>query len=65
MNGKFQEFLGKELSRREFLKLVAGTLLVAVGFNNFIAYFMSAHRQKVESNNQPATHGFGASKFGR
>lgn len=65
MNAKLQEFLGKELSRRDFLKLVAGSLIMAVGINNFVAYFMNFNRPKIESSSQPVTHGFGASKFGR
>lgn len=59
-----QEILAKELSRRDFLKLVGGALLMAVGVQNFLSYF-STFKASSSKEVAPSSHGFGAHRFGR
>ncbi len=65
MKTHIHDILSKELSRRDFLKLVGGSLILVMGVNSFIAYLANFNRPKIQSHNTPSTHGFGASKFGK
>ena len=66
MRGNIHAILEKELSRRDFLKLVAGLLLATFGIHNIIQYVISKVGTPTTSRPaNPTSHGFGSSKFGR
>jgi hypothetical protein len=62
MEKHVKELIGREVSRKDFLKLLAGGAVVLFGLNNLIAYFMQAKHSQPGS--LPTTHGFGSRKFG-
>ena len=64
---ELQELFARQLTRKEFIKLLGVALLSMVGVNNFIAMLnKSAKRnpEKAVAENVQAAKGFGASKFG-
>ena len=64
MNDKYQEFIGKELSRKDFLKFIGGGIVVLFGMSNFINYLSHFHRTGTPKVAVEANHGFGTRKFG-
>lgn len=63
-----KKLLQKEMSRGEFLQFVGGSVIVLLGFGNFIAMisrFVKTGEQPVtiETKRDPS-HGFGSRKFG-
>lgn len=55
-----------QLSRKEFLRYTLGLLLAIFGVSNFInAILRTSQRHNGAPSAPSATHGFGASKFGR
>lgn len=65
MKTQLNEFLNKELSRRDFLKMLAGALVMAIGVQNFITYFSHYNHSSTTPKIEAPSHGFGSSKFGR
>lgn len=65
MNTRLQTILAKELSRRDFLKFIAGAMLLAVGVRNFMAYVSNFKKSETPVLNDANAHGFGSRKFGR
>lgn len=64
MNDKYQDLIGKEVSRKDFLKLLGGGVIVLFGMSNFISYLLHFQRTgspKVITDNR---HGFGSRTFG-
>lgn len=65
MNTRLEDILGKELSRRDFLKVIAGSLLLVMGAQNLISYIANFKPTEARPARDTAAHGFGSSKFGR
>lgn len=64
MNQKYQELIGKELSRKDFLKFIGGGIIVLFGMSNFINYLLHFQRTGSPRVTVEAHHGFGTRKFG-
>ncbi len=64
MNDKYQELIGKELSRKDFLKLIGGGIVVLLGVSNFVNYLLHFQRTSPSRVTVEAQHGFGSRKFG-
>ena len=64
MNEKYQELIGKELSRKDFLKFIGGGIIVLFGMSNFISYLSHFHRTGTPKTITDSAHGFGSRKFG-
>lgn len=62
MNVVKEKILTQEVTRKQFLQLLAGGGLTLLGFSNFLSFF------KVVTQSPAATttdqHGFGSRKFG-
>lgn len=65
MNTRLQTVLSKELSRRDFLKLVAGAILMVVGIQNFMSYLSNFKKSDTPVLSDANAHGFGSRKFGK
>lgn len=63
MNEKYQEIVGRELSRKDFLKLIGGGIIVLFGMNNLINY-VAHFRTSTPKATVESSHGFGTRKFG-
>lgn len=66
MKNEIQERLTQELSRKQFLQLIGGALLMVFGFNNLVALLLGkkpGHNVFIQQSIE-ARHGFGSSKFG-
>lgn len=64
MSNNFHDLINKELSRKDFLKFMAGAMLAILGMNNFIAYLLHVNRTgKIPVVNE-SSQGFGTRKFG-
>ena len=64
---ELQELFARQLTRKEFIRLLGVALLSMVGVNNFIAMLNKSSKrtnEKAVAENVKATKGFGASKFG-
>lgn len=64
---ELQELFARQLTRKEFIKLLGVALLSFVGVNNFIAMLNKSSKrtsEKAVAQNVNATKGFGTSKFG-
>lgn len=64
---ELQELLARQLSRKEFIKLLGLALLSMVGVNNFIAMLNKSSTRiakKPAIENVKSVKGFGTSKFG-
>lgn len=64
MNDKYQELIGKELSRKDFLKFIGGGIVVLFGMSNFINYLSHFHRTGTPKPTIENRHGFGSRTFG-
>lgn len=65
MNEKYHELIGRELSRKDFLKFIGGSVVVLLGMSNFISYLSHFHRTgSARAVTQESSHGFGSRKFG-
>ncbi len=68
MRKNLNDLLTKEMTRKQFLQLMAGGMLALFGFSNFLAFLSSQGRVPEhlidESPQDPGRHGFGSSKFG-
>ena len=64
MKTQLNAFLSKELSRRDFLKVVASTLILAMGVQNFITYLSRYNRSPVTPKIDTPGLGFGSNRFG-
>ena len=64
MNTRLQTVLSKELSRRDFLKFIAGAILLAVGAQNFMSYVANFKKSEARVLDNANAHGFGSRKFG-
>lgn len=62
MHNQVKELVDKEMSRKDFLKFMAGGALVLFGVNNLLSYFLQS--KSPSSQNLPTSHGFGSRKFG-
>jgi hypothetical protein len=60
------EILDKEISRKQFLQIIAGSGLTLFGFSNLLAYIRAiVERQPAAAQaSADAGHGFGTRKFG-
>ena len=57
--------LDREMTRKEFLQIVGGSLVVLFGVANFIKLIQQyARPQSQKQANAEASHGFGSRKFG-
>lgn len=57
------EILDREVTRKEFLTILAGSGLALFGFNNFIAFLQTVTAKPAQSStNSPDS--FGTRKFG-
>lgn len=63
MNQKYNDFIAKELSRKDFLKFIGGGVVVLLGMNNFISY-LTRYNQPKSQEMVESSHGFGSRKFG-
>ncbi|HEX6461745.1 MAG TPA: hypothetical protein VFZ58_00535 [Candidatus Saccharimonadales bacterium] len=57
-----KKLLAKQMTRREFLQFLTGSLLVLFGLGNLLA--LMGHVKKTAVGEQHASHGFGSRKFG-
>lgn len=66
MRNDIQERLSQELSRKQFLQLMGGAILMVFGFNNLVTLLLGKKPgHDVFIHNSPnGSHGFGSSKFG-
>lgn len=64
MNEKFQELVGREVSRKDFLKLIGGGIIAVIGMSNFISYLSHFQRTGTTKPLVENSHGFGTRKFG-
>ena len=64
MNDKYQDLIGKEVSRKDFLKFIGGGIIVLFGMSNFINYLMHFHRTGTPKPLADNAHGFGSRTFG-
>lgn len=67
MFGNIQSLLDKELSRKDFIKLLALMLVSLLGIQNFLQYMLNNMKNTPQATQlgDPADHGFGSRKFGR
>jgi len=61
-----KELFAKQMSRREFLQFILMAAVALFGLNNFISFLREQQKTShgTKTSNDPATHGFGSSKFG-
>lgn len=64
MNEKYQELIGRELSRKDFLKFIGGGIVVLFGMHNFINYLTHFQRTGTPKTIVETNRGFGSRKFG-
>jgi hypothetical protein len=65
MSKAIRQLLEKEVTRKEFLQFAGAALIAVLGLNNFIALLTHFGTSTTKSSSEPASHGFGASRFGR
>ena len=65
MRENLNKILDKELSRRDFLKMLLGAMVMFMGIQNLIAYIAGKTGVALSSQKSESSHGFGSSKFGR
>ena len=64
MNEKYQELVGRDISRKDFLKLIGGGVVVLFGLSNFISYLSHFQRTGTAKPAIETRHGFGSRTFG-
>jgi len=65
MRENLNKILDKELSRRDFLKMILGAMVMFMGVHNLIAYIAGKAGVTLSAQKSESSHGFGSSKFGR
>jgi hypothetical protein len=59
------QLLSREISRKQFLQLAAGSGLAVMGLGNFLSFFHNVTKPTpVAVPEASKRHGFGSSKFG-
>lgn len=64
MSRNINSLLEREVTRREFLQIMAGGIAVIFGVHNLISYIMSFNHDKKASEAVGTSHGFGSRSFG-
>ena len=64
MNEKYQELVEREVSRKDFIKLIGGGIIALIGMSNFISYLAHFHRTGTPKPTIESRHGFGSRTFG-
>lgn len=64
MNTVKTELLHKEITRKQFLAIVAGAGLAFFGLNNFLSFITQVADSGTGRHIEAGRHGFGSSKFG-
>jgi hypothetical protein len=65
MRERFREQLQKEMTRGQFLQIMAGLLLSIFGFNNLLALFGSNEKSAKTASAASQNQYFGTRKFGK
>jgi peptide subunit release factor RF-3 len=63
MEKPYRELIETEMTRRNFLKFLAGGALVLFGINNLISYVLQ-FKASPKAEQSETRRGFGSSKFG-
>lgn len=58
------QILAKEISRKQFLQILAGAGFAVFGFSNFLSFVTTVTNPPQAKANDSGRHGFGSSKFG-
>lgn len=67
MHDRIREQLEREVTRKEFLQVIAGLLLAVFGVHNLITFFLNVsdpNKRITSLPNEEASRGFGSRKFG-
>jgi hypothetical protein len=65
MRERFREQLQKEMTRGQFLQIMAGLLLSIFGFNNLLALFTSDQKPGRNASVANSNEYFGTRRFGK
>lgn len=64
MKEPLNQFLMQEMTRKQFLQLLAGGIIGLFGFSNLIALIMRTNKVAQNPPHDSDRHGFGSRKFG-
>jgi hypothetical protein len=64
--GDIRELFAKEMTRKEFLRVLGVSLLALLGVGNFISFLLHSqhNNQPLARTNASTRQGFGSGKFG-
>ena len=65
MREHFREQLQKEMTRGQFLQVMAGLLLAVFGVHNLLAFFSSEQNAARSSDSSALDQSFGSRRFGK
>ncbi len=65
MRERFREQLQKEMTRGQFLQIMAGLLLSIFGFNNLLSFFSPSQSSECHPLSPGIDQDFGTRRFGR